>query len=166
MATSTVVPAALSGSLRGKTPKPVPCDIRLETLDASTSFPIIQQVAETIILALELGSPVWDSMVPKPQAPHDVQVHRAALQHQMALKNSQDGKVYVRAVGTFDDGQERTLGVTIWQKPGHGYHSVRREELGKESREAFEGYDLTFRDAFLGGFQSQRDKLMGDEPYW
>lgn len=166
MATSTIVPAALSGSLRAKTSKPTPRDIRLETLDDSTPFPIIRQVAETIIIALEIGTPIWDNMIPAPQASLDVQIDRAALQHQMALGDPKDGKVYVREVGTFDDGQERTLGVAIWQKPGFGYHTVRQEELTGENREAFEGYDMSFRDAFFGGFQSHRDELMGDEPYW
>jgi hypothetical protein len=165
MATSTIVPAALS-SQRTKPPKPAPRDIRLEILDASTPLPILRQVAETIILALELGSPVWDNMVPPPQAPLDVQFERAALQHRMALRDSRDGKIYVRAVGTFDDGEEKTVGATIWQKPGCVYHTVRREEMAEEDKEAFEGYDLTFRDAFLGGFRQHRDALMGDELYW
>lgn len=92
-----------------------------------------------------------------------MQIDRAALQHRLALKD--DEKVYVRAVGSVE-GEERTLGVAIWQKPGVRYHPVTKEKLSEEGKEAYEGYDMVFRDAFFGGFQAYRDKLMGDDLYW
>lgn len=38
--------------------------------------------------------------------------------------------------------------------------------MSSEEGEAYEGYDLVFRDAFFGGFQSYRDRFMGDDLYW
>lgn len=165
MSTSTIIPAALSNSTSNHQPAPTidPNSSRLELLDESTPLSVIRQVAECIIIALELGSPVWENIIPAPRAPLDVQIDRAALQHRLALQEG--GKVYVRAVGTAG-GEERTLGVAIWQKPGVRYHPVTREGLLKEGREAYEGYDMVFRDAFFGGFQGYRDKLMGEDLYW
>lgn len=154
MPTSTVIPAALSQVPSSTAP------IHIEHLDAATPDPILREAAECILVALELGSPVWENMVPPPRAPLAVQIDRAAQQHRMALTA---GKVYVRAVGTVD-GAERTLGVAIWQRPGVRYRPAVVDS--PEARAAFEGYDMAFRDAFFGGFQSYRDKLMGDRGYW
>lgn len=173
MATSTIVPAALSS-------RPSSCpsstanantsgqlqSVRLEVLTVTSPFSVIREISEIIIVALELGTPIWDNIIPTPRAPLEVQIDRVAKQHLIQLKNSKDDKIYVRAVGVLASGEERTVGVAIWQKPGVRYHTLNLEELSEDDREGFEGYDMVFRDAFYGGFQHYRDKLMGDEPYW
>ncbi|KAI5454412.1 hypothetical protein NCC49_004465 [Naganishia albida] len=161
MPASTIAPAVLSNAQPA--PSIDPTSICLETLDESTPLATLRQVAECIIISLELGSPVWENIVPVPRAPLDVQIDRAALQHRLALRGN--GKVYVRAVGTVG-GEERTLGVAIWQRPGVRYHSLTKGDMSSEEGEAYEGYDLVFRDAFFGGFQSYRDRFMGDDLYW
>ncbi|KAJ9090731.1 hypothetical protein QFC19_009473 [Naganishia cerealis] len=148
------------------TPKPLQ-SIRLEVLTASSPFSIVHEIAEIIIVALELGTPIWENMIPLPRAPLDVQIDRVAKQHLLQLRDPKAEKLYVRAVGVVGGGPERTLGVAIWQQPGSlRYRTLKLEELSEEAREGFEGYDMVFRDAFYGGFQHYRDKLMGDEPYW
>lgn len=161
MPASTIAPAVLSNT--ETTPSIDSSSIRLETLDKSTPLSTLRQVAECIIISLELGSPVWENIIPAPRDPLDVQIDRAALQHRLALRSGE--KVYVRAVGTVK-GEERTLGVAIWYKPGLRYHPLTRDKMSDEEKAAYEGYDMVFRDAFFGGFQGYRDKLMGDDLYW
>ncbi|KAJ9095641.1 hypothetical protein QFC21_005513 [Naganishia friedmannii] len=171
MATSTIVPAAMFSrhhcSSKATIPQPQSLQsVRLEVLTASSPFSTIREISEIIIVALELGTPIWDNIIPSPRAPLEVQIARVAKQHLMQLKDPKSDKIYVRAVGVLTSGEECTVGVAIWQKPGVRYHTLNLEELSEDDREGFEGYDMVFRDAFYGGFQHYRDKLMGDAPYW
>lgn len=140
--------------------------VRLEVMTATSQLSAIREISEIIVISLELGTPVWDNILPTPRAPLEVQIDRVAKQHVMHLRDSQDDKIYVRAVGVVASGEERTVGVAIWQKPGVRYHTLNLEELSEDDKEGFKGYDMVFRDAFYGGFQHYRDKLMSEEPYW
>ncbi|KAJ9117131.1 hypothetical protein QFC24_006590 [Naganishia onofrii] len=140
--------------------------VRLEVMTATSQLSAIREISEIIVISLELGTPVWNNILPTPRAPLEVQIDRVAKQHVMHLRDSQDDKIYVRAVGVVASGEERTVGVAIWQKPGVRYHNLNLEELSEDDKEGFKGYDMVFRDALHGGFQNYRDKLMGEQPYW
>ncbi|KAJ9095664.1 hypothetical protein QFC21_005536 [Naganishia friedmannii] len=149
-------------------PQSQPTSIRLEILDSPTT-PASTFTALFHLLTSAFGgsggsSPIWDNMYPPPRPPLEEQAAVGARQHALEIKNP--NVVYVLALGSFADGEERPLGLAVWGKPGYRWKPLVEEKMDKEERDAYLGYNLEFRNEWRGTLQRHRDELMGVELYW
>jgi hypothetical protein len=180
MSTLSATPAPAAAEQPQQQQPPAPTSIRLQTLDPSTT-PHTTFTALFHLLTSAFGgsgngsSPIWDNMYPPPRPSLDEQAAVGARQHAWEIRNRD--VVYVVAVGTFPAGEgggvveeeeeERPVGLAVWGRPGYRWKPlVQREKMGQEEREAYEGYNLDFRNEWRGTLQLHRDQLMGDELYW
>ncbi|KAJ9095681.1 hypothetical protein QFC21_005553 [Naganishia friedmannii] len=141
-----------------------PDSIRLQIIDKNTPQSTFNDLFHLLMAAFGDGGPIWDHMCPPPRLPLEKQAAIGGLQQ--ALDAGKSNVLFVLAVGSFPDGEERTLGMAVWGKPGYRYTPLSEETMTQAERDAFEGYDLEFRNEWKGTSQRHRDELMGDEPYW
>lgn len=186
MSTLSATPAPTAAEQPQQQQPPAPTSIRLQTLDPSTT-PHTTFTALFHLLTSAFGgsgsgsgngsSPIWDNMYPPPRPSLDEQAAVGARQHAWEIRNPD--VVYVVAVGTFpackgegegggvEEEEERPVGLAVWGRPGYRWKPlVQREKMGHEEREAYEGYNLDFRNEWRSTLQMHRDQLMGDELYW
>ncbi|KAJ9114729.1 hypothetical protein QFC22_005605 [Naganishia vaughanmartiniae] len=141
-----------------------PLKIRLQILDKSTPQSTFTDIAYLLTAVFGDTGTVWDYMFPPPRPSDESRAVLGGLQQ--ALDARKSTVLYVIAVGSFPDGQERILGMAVWGKPGFRYEPLLEETMAQKQKEAFEGYNLAFRNEWKGTPQRQRDELMGDAPYW
>jgi hypothetical protein len=141
-----------------------PESIRLQIIDKSTPQATFIEVFHLLMAAFGNGGPIWEHMYPPPRPSPEKQALVGGLQQ--ALDAGKSNVLFVLAVGSFPDGQEKTLGMAVWGKPGYRYTPLSEDTMTQAQRDAFEGYDLKFRNEWKGTSQRYRDELMGDEPYW
>lgn len=170
-------------------PAPQPTSIRLQILDPTTTPGATYTELFHLLAAAFGGSgPIWENMYPPPRPALDEQARVGARQHAWEIKNRD--LVYVVALGSFpspspststsNDHQEpdpehelepaleRPVGLAVWGKPGYRWTPLplTPSEMQPQERQAYEGYNLAFRNEWRGTLQRHRDLLMRDQPYW
>ncbi|KAJ9090723.1 hypothetical protein QFC19_009465 [Naganishia cerealis] len=162
MAAPTAVPATAPAA--SPTPADPPQQIRLQVLDANTPKSTFTDLFYLLGEAFGTSSPIWGHMYPPPRPPVEEQAAVATLQHALDVRNPDN--LYVLAIGSFPNGEERPLGLAVWGKPGYRWEPLEEETMSAEQKDAYVGYNLTFRNEWRGTLQQHRDQLMGDELYW